>query len=171
MPWFPDFVNALELAHLQTRAVGRLDPVVQYVEAIQGGDTRPLETVWPGSVVVYDPRAGRVSDHKRLRAFGKLTEALRELVNSRETRRRMGTCARARAEEFTMDEVAGQWEVCSTCCSSAVGPGHDQCLHIRNCKGSKSRGGCLGSRCVANSRRWLDNGRCSTRRRAEPSGR
>jgi hypothetical protein len=29
MPWFPDFVGAVELAHRQTRAAGQADPVGQ----------------------------------------------------------------------------------------------------------------------------------------------
>jgi hypothetical protein len=30
MPWFPDFINAAELARKQTRAAGQADPVAQY---------------------------------------------------------------------------------------------------------------------------------------------
>ena len=58
MPWFPDFVAAAELARQQTRAAGKGDPVGQYLAALNRGDTRDLETVWPGHVVVYDPHAG-----------------------------------------------------------------------------------------------------------------
>ena len=28
-----------------------------------------LETVWPGEVVVYDPRAGEIRGHRQLRRF------------------------------------------------------------------------------------------------------
>jgi ketosteroid isomerase-like protein len=69
MPWFPDFVGAVELARRQTRAAGRADPVGQYFTALNDGDTQALETVWPGEVVVYDPRAGEIRDHKELQRF------------------------------------------------------------------------------------------------------
>jgi len=49
MPWFPDFISAVELARIQTRAVGQADPVAQYFTALNKGDTHALETVWPGS--------------------------------------------------------------------------------------------------------------------------
>src|SRR6267142_1548375 len=44
MPWFPDFVSAVELARKQTRAAGQDDPVGQYFTALNKGDTR-IETV------------------------------------------------------------------------------------------------------------------------------
>lgn len=69
MPWFPDFVSAVELARRQTRAAGQADPVAQYLTALSQGDTHVLETVWPGEVVIYDPRAGEVRGHKRVRRF------------------------------------------------------------------------------------------------------
>ena len=69
MPWFPDFVIAVELARRQTRAAGQADPVAQYFTALTTGDTQALETVWPGEVVVYDPRAGEIRGHRRLRRF------------------------------------------------------------------------------------------------------
>jgi ketosteroid isomerase-like protein len=69
MPWFPDFVGAAELARRQIRAAGQADPVRQYFDALTEGDTHALETVWPGEVVVYDPRAGEIRGHKRLRRF------------------------------------------------------------------------------------------------------
>ena len=69
MPWFPDFVSAVELARRETRAAGQADPVAQYLTALSEGDTRGLETVWPGNVVVHDPRAGEVRGHKQLRHF------------------------------------------------------------------------------------------------------
>jgi hypothetical protein len=69
MPWFPEFTSAVELARRQTRAAGQVDPVAQYFTALNQGDTRLLETVWPGEVVIYDPRAGEIRGHKQLRRF------------------------------------------------------------------------------------------------------
>ena len=69
MPWFPDFYNAVELARIQTRTAGHTDPVKQYFTALNHGDSDDLETVWPGEVVVYDPRAGEVRGHDQLRRF------------------------------------------------------------------------------------------------------
>lgn len=69
MPWFPDFVSAVELARRQVRAVGLADPVGQYFAALNSGDTHILETAWPGEVVIYDPRAGEVRGHKQVRQF------------------------------------------------------------------------------------------------------
>jgi ketosteroid isomerase-like protein len=69
MPWFPDFVSAAELARRRTRAAGQADPVAEYFNALTTGDTHALETVWPGEVVVYDPRAGEIRGHLHLRRF------------------------------------------------------------------------------------------------------
>jgi SnoaL-like domain len=69
MPWFPDFVSAVELARKQTRDAGLADPAAQYFEALNRGETHLLETVWPGEVVVYDPRAGEIHSHRRLHRF------------------------------------------------------------------------------------------------------
>ena len=69
MPWFPDFASAVELVRRQTRAAGQADPVGQYFKALNEGDARSLETVWPGEVVVYDPRAGEVRGHRELHRF------------------------------------------------------------------------------------------------------
>ena len=69
MPWFPDFASAAELARKQTRAAGQADPVGQYFKALNEGDARSLETVWPGEVVVYDPRAGEIRGHRELHRF------------------------------------------------------------------------------------------------------
>jgi ketosteroid isomerase-like protein len=69
MPWFPDFVSAVELARKQTRAAGLADPVGQYFAALNKGDAHALEDVWPGEVVIYDPRAGEVRGHKQVRRF------------------------------------------------------------------------------------------------------
>jgi ketosteroid isomerase-like protein len=69
MPWFPDFASAVELARRQTRAEGLTDPVGEYFAALNQGDTRALETVWPGEVVIHDPRAGEVRGHHQVRRF------------------------------------------------------------------------------------------------------
>jgi ketosteroid isomerase-like protein len=69
MPWVPDFASAVELARTQVRAAGRADPVAQYFMALNAGDTRALHDVWPGEVVVFDPRAGEVRGHRQLRDF------------------------------------------------------------------------------------------------------
>jgi SnoaL-like domain len=69
MPWFPDFANAVELARRQSRAAGLTDPVMAYFDAINSGDAGELEAVWPGEVVVYDPRAGEIRGHRQLRRF------------------------------------------------------------------------------------------------------
>jgi ketosteroid isomerase-like protein len=69
VPWFPDFASAVELARRQTRTAGQADPVTQYFIALNKGDVRVLEDVWPGEVVIFDPRAGEVRGHKELREF------------------------------------------------------------------------------------------------------
>jgi hypothetical protein len=69
MPWFPDFVSAVELARQQTRAAGQADPVAQYLTALDKGDAHLLEDAWPGDVVVYDPRVGEVRGHRQLHEF------------------------------------------------------------------------------------------------------
>jgi SnoaL-like domain len=76
MPWFPDFVSAVELARRQTQETGHTDPVSQYFNALQSGDPRDLETVWPGEVVIYDPRAGEVRGHGHLRRFVRGSQSL-----------------------------------------------------------------------------------------------
>jgi ketosteroid isomerase-like protein len=69
MPWFPDFSNAAELVRKQTRAAGLADPVAQYFTALNEGDARPLESVWPGEVVINDPRAGEIRGHRHVQQF------------------------------------------------------------------------------------------------------
>ncbi len=83
MPWFPDFVSAAELARKETRAAGLADPVGQYLTALSTGDTHALETVWPGEVVVLDPRAGEVRGHHQLRQFVQRSKALLAERNAR----------------------------------------------------------------------------------------
>jgi len=75
MPWFPDFANAAELARREIRAAGQADPVGQYLTALTKGDAHALETVWPGEVVVHDPRAGEIRDHRQLRHFVRRNQA------------------------------------------------------------------------------------------------
>ena len=69
MPWFPEFASAAQLAREEVRADGRADPVGEFLAALREGDPRILEAVWPGEVVIYDPRAGEVRGHKQVRAF------------------------------------------------------------------------------------------------------
>jgi len=69
MPWFPEFVSAAALARSLTRRAGQADPVAQYFTALQEGDTHALETVWPGEVVVFDPRGGEIRGHRHLSRF------------------------------------------------------------------------------------------------------
>jgi ketosteroid isomerase-like protein len=76
MPWFPDFANAVELVRRQTWAAGRADPVAQYFDALNKGDTRALEDVWPGEVVIYDPRAGEIRGRRQLRRFVRQNQSL-----------------------------------------------------------------------------------------------
>jgi len=76
MPWFPDFVSAVELARRQTRVTGQADPVSEYFSVLQSGAARELETVWPGEVVIYDPRAGEVRGHHQVRRFVHDNQAL-----------------------------------------------------------------------------------------------
>ncbi len=69
MPWFPDFVSAVELARRQTRSVGLADPVERYFNALETGRAHELEEIWPGQVAIYDPREGEVRGHWQLRRF------------------------------------------------------------------------------------------------------
>jgi len=69
MPWFPEFASAAELAREEVHEAGRDDPVGQYLQALRAGDTRILESAWPGEVVIYDPKAGEVRGHKEVRQF------------------------------------------------------------------------------------------------------
>jgi hypothetical protein len=75
MPWFPDFAGALELARRDARVEGRADPVGEYLAALGTGDAGDLELVWPGEVVVHDPRAGTVRGHRQLVRFVRRSEA------------------------------------------------------------------------------------------------
>jgi ketosteroid isomerase-like protein len=76
MPWFPDFVSAVEQVRRQTRVAGQADPVGQYFAALNSGDPRPLEDLWPGEVVVYDPRGGEIRGHRQLRRFVRQSDSL-----------------------------------------------------------------------------------------------
>ncbi|HEX5120178.1 MAG TPA: hypothetical protein VFW65_33755 [Pseudonocardiaceae bacterium] len=75
MPWFPDFVGAVELARRQTRAAGRTDPVGEYFDALTHGDSGVLETVWPGEVVVHDPQAGEIRGGRQPHRFARQSGA------------------------------------------------------------------------------------------------
>jgi len=77
MPWFPDFVAAVELARRQARADGQSDAVAQYFSALEKGDADALEATWPGEVVIYDPRAGEIRGHDQLRRFVSQNQAWR----------------------------------------------------------------------------------------------
>jgi limonene-1,2-epoxide hydrolase len=69
MPWFPEFFSAVEVARKQTRDAGHADPTAPYFEALNSGETHLLEKIWPGEVVVYDPRAGEIRSHRKLHHF------------------------------------------------------------------------------------------------------
>ncbi|HEY6472771.1 MAG TPA: nuclear transport factor 2 family protein [Acidimicrobiales bacterium] len=69
MPWFPDFVAATELSRRDSRTVGRTDPVTQYLHAIEEGESKTLQSIWPGEIVIEDPRAGTIKDRRELRRF------------------------------------------------------------------------------------------------------
>ena len=69
MPWFPEFASAAQLAREEVRAEGLADPVGDLLAALREGDPRILEAVWPGEIVIYDPRAGEVRGHKQVREF------------------------------------------------------------------------------------------------------
>jgi hypothetical protein len=69
VPWFPDFANAAALARREQVRSGMVDPVSQYLAALQEGSSRELEIAWPGHLVVHDPRAGAVTGHRALREF------------------------------------------------------------------------------------------------------
>jgi limonene-1,2-epoxide hydrolase len=115
MPWFPDFASAVELARKQTREAGRDDPVGQYFAALNEGDTDVLETVWPGEVVVYDPRAGEIRGHRQLRRFVRRNQAWLAERNARiETVASTRTGGRAFVELLAhLDDDAGEpgWPV------------------------------------------------------------
>jgi hypothetical protein len=49
--------------------------VGQYLNALDNADTHALEDVWPGEVVVFDPRAGEVRGHRELRKFVRQNQA------------------------------------------------------------------------------------------------
>jgi hypothetical protein len=69
MPWFPEFSTAIELARRDAQAYRQADPIAQYLKALDDGSPSELERVWPGEVVIHDPRAGEVRGHRHLRSF------------------------------------------------------------------------------------------------------
>jgi ketosteroid isomerase-like protein len=106
MPWFPDFISAAELARRQIRATGQADPVAQYITALNNGDIHGLEDVWPGEMVVYDPRAGEIRGHKQLRRFVSQNQSWLAGRNARiETM--ASTCADGRAVVELLGHLAG----------------------------------------------------------------
>src|SRR6478735_1836253 len=106
MPWFPDFANAAELARLQTRALGQADPVTQYFAALNEGDAHALEQVWPGEVVVFDPRAGEIRGHRQLRRFVRQNRAWLAERNAR-IATIASTCAGGRAVVELVAHLSG----------------------------------------------------------------
>ena len=96
MPWFPEFASAAELARRQARAAGQADPVGQFFTALNTGDAHALETVWPGEVVIYDPRAGEIRGHRQLRRFISQNQSLLAEHYAR-TETVAATCAGGRA--------------------------------------------------------------------------
>jgi hypothetical protein len=106
MPWFPEFASAASLARQQTRAAGQADPVGQYLAALNEGDSRVLETAWPGEVVVYDPRAGEVRGHRPLRQYVRRNKAWLASRHARiETT--ATTCAAGRAVVEMLARLSG----------------------------------------------------------------
>ncbi len=106
MPWFPDFASAAELARRQTRVAGQADPISQYFTALNRGDTHLLETVWPGEVVIYDPRAGEVRGHKQVRQFVHRSRSVLAARNAR-TETVASTSAGGRAVVELLAHLAG----------------------------------------------------------------
>ncbi len=96
---------AVELARRQTRATGLTDPVGQYFNALESGRIDDLETVWPGQVVIYDPRAGKVSGHRQLRRFIRSNQSLWA-----ERRARVETVASTRDGERAVVELLAHLE-------------------------------------------------------------
>ena len=106
MPWFPEFVSAVELARLQDRSTGQADPVAQYLTALSKGDPHALENVWPGEVVVYDPRAGEIRGHRQLHRFVSQNQSFLAERDARiETL--ASTCAGQRAVVELLAHMAG----------------------------------------------------------------
>jgi ketosteroid isomerase-like protein len=96
MPWFPDFAIGVELVRRETEAAGKADPVMQYFNALDKGDAGELERVWPGSVVIHDPRAGEIRGHRQLRQFVKQNKAVFAKRHAR-TEKISSTCVGGRA--------------------------------------------------------------------------
>ena len=61
MPWFSEFVAAAELARREIRV-----PPVRLIRSRStslhwtSAHADALETVWPGEIAIYDPRAGEI---------------------------------------------------------------------------------------------------------------
>jgi hypothetical protein len=93
--------------HLRGRRAGpQADPVGQYFTALNKGDTHALETVWPGKVIIYDPRVGEIRGHKQLRRFVRQNQSwLAERHARIETV--AATCAGGRAVVELLAHLAG----------------------------------------------------------------
>jgi ketosteroid isomerase-like protein len=96
MPWFPDFASAAELARKAMQSAGRTDPVAQYFTALNQGDVHALQDVWPGEVVIHDPRAGEIRGHKQLKQFVSQNRSWLTERHAR-TERVAATCVGSRA--------------------------------------------------------------------------
>ena len=69
MPWFPEFASAAQLAREQTREAAWPIRWESSWRRCGQADPRILEAVWPGEIVIYDPRAGEIRGHKQVREF------------------------------------------------------------------------------------------------------
>src|SRR5947209_9527398 len=83
MPWFPDFVSAVELSRHQARVDALTEPVTQYWAALDEGSVADLETAWPGQLVIHDPRQGVLRGHRQVRRFILDNKAWREERHAR----------------------------------------------------------------------------------------
>jgi ketosteroid isomerase-like protein len=86
MPWFPDFASAVELARLQDLDTGKADQATQYFELLTSGDTRALDSSWPGDVTIYDPKAGVVHGRRRIHQFVKMNHSWLGALHARTER-------------------------------------------------------------------------------------
>jgi hypothetical protein len=49
---------------------------MEYFSVLQSGAVHDLETVWPGEIVINDPRAGEIRGHRRLKRFVRDNQSL-----------------------------------------------------------------------------------------------
>src|SRR2546423_711104 len=69
MPWFPDFIGAVELARRQTRAEGRADPVRRYLPPPAAGDTGAIVDTFAPDGCYREPFGSHHSGILELRSF------------------------------------------------------------------------------------------------------